>query len=74
MGEIADLLIEGLLDEETGEIIDGDAPGYPRSPARDARNRRSKKKAEMTRCPTCQKVVKAAGVFDHMRDVHGIRK
>lgn len=30
MGEIADMIIDGFLDEETGEYIDGDAPGYPR--------------------------------------------
>lgn len=31
MGEIADAIIDGYLDEETGEVIDGDAPGYPRT-------------------------------------------
>src|SRR3954471_7082308 len=30
MGEIAEMMLEGLLDEETGELIDGEAPGYPR--------------------------------------------
>jgi hypothetical protein len=30
MGEIAEAILEGLLDEETGELIDGTAPGYPR--------------------------------------------
>lgn len=30
MGDIADMMLEGFLDEETGEIIDGTAPGYPR--------------------------------------------
>ena len=36
MGEIAEMMLEGLLDEETGELIDGEAPGYPRSMRRDA--------------------------------------
>ncbi len=38
MGEIAEMMLEGLLDEETGELIDGKAPGYPRrmSQMRDA--------------------------------------
>lgn len=27
MGEIADMMLEGFMDEETGEIIDGDSPG-----------------------------------------------
>lgn len=30
MGEIADMMLEGFLDEETGEMIDGESPGYPR--------------------------------------------
>lgn len=30
MGEIAEMMLEGFLDEETGELIDGTAPGYPR--------------------------------------------
>jgi hypothetical protein len=30
MGEIAEAMLEGLLDEETGELIDGYAPGFPR--------------------------------------------
>lgn len=30
MGEIADMMIDGTLDMETGEFIDGESPGYPR--------------------------------------------
>lgn len=30
MGEISEMMLEGFMDEETGEIIDGEAPGYPR--------------------------------------------
>lgn len=30
MGEISDMVLEGFMDEETGEIIDGASPGYPR--------------------------------------------
>jgi hypothetical protein len=29
-GEIADMMLNGFLDEETGEVIDGTEPGYPR--------------------------------------------
>ena len=29
-GEIADMMLEGFMDQETGEIIDGRSPGYPR--------------------------------------------
>ena len=30
MGEIAEMMLEGFLDEETDEVIDGCSPGYPR--------------------------------------------
>lgn len=30
MGEIADMILDGFLDEETGEVIHGSSPGYPR--------------------------------------------
>lgn len=30
MGENAEMILEGFLDEETGEVLDGTAPGYPR--------------------------------------------
>lgn len=30
MGEIADMMIDGTLDWDTGEYIDGESPGYPR--------------------------------------------
>lgn len=54
MGEIADMLIEGLLDEETGEYI-GDhnlavygveAPGFPVSLQRERRNAKNRKKSK----------------------------
>ena len=31
MGDIADMMMDGFLDSETGEFIDGDSPGYPRT-------------------------------------------
>lgn len=31
MGDIADMVIEGILCESCGVYIEGDAPGYPRS-------------------------------------------
>ena len=40
MGEIAEMMINGFLDYETGEYIDGEELGYPRraggsNPSRD---------------------------------------
>lgn len=31
MGEQADLILSGFVCQETGEVVDGDAPGYPSS-------------------------------------------
>ena len=30
MGDIAEMMLEGFLDEETGEVIDFTSPGFPR--------------------------------------------
>ena len=66
VGEYADLFLDGIVDEETGEVIDGEAPGYPRSPTREARN-----KPHI--CPECEKRFRTRqGVEDHARDKHGI--
>ena len=65
MGEIADAMLEGLLDSETGEYI-GDTneeffgtkePGFPISYAGD-------------KCPLCGKRTKLGGVAQHMRAKH----
>lgn len=73
MGDIADMMLEGLLDEQTGEYI-GDineefygtaAPGFPIS-----YEPTGNKKAKVA-CQICGKRVKEAGLIDHMRAVHG---
>ena len=33
MGDAAEMMLDGTLDCETGEYIDGESPGYPRSHA-----------------------------------------
>ena len=87
MGDIADMMLEGLLDEETGEYI-GDvnladygteAPGFPRSLEREYREGRKahdplpspQKGALKVNCPVCNKRVKVAGLKDHCLTVHG---
>ena len=74
MGEYADMVLEGLLDEESGEYI-GDtnmkkygteSPGFPISYEREAREN----KAQKVNCPQCNKRVKVAGLVMHIRDVH----
>jgi len=42
MGEIAEMMLNGDLDEETGEYI-GPGQGFPRSPARAARHSASRR-------------------------------
>jgi len=74
MGEYTDMILDGTLDEETGEYIGdinldkyGDeSPGFPISYEREAREKRSEKVS----CPQCNKRVKRAGLRMHMRDVH----
>lgn len=71
MGDIADLIFDGFLDGETGEMIDGDAPGYPRSPTREARERHEHN-AKRVKCPQCGKLCASAqGLKDHARAKHG---
>ena len=69
MGEIADMMIDGTLDWETGEFIDGDSPGHPRT-ARDA-VRAKASSGGGPRCPHCNRRCKSAqGVLDHIRAKH----
>jgi hypothetical protein len=84
MGEYADMMIDGLIDSETGELIDGDAPGYPRCASLGnlprSKRRKKKKPSESVaaglsavgkaQCPHCGKRVKPAGLNDHIRDKH----
>lgn len=67
MGEYADMIIDGLVDQHTGEVIDGDAPGYPRCKPRT----KHRGGVGESRCPKCGKRFKTTqGVADHTRDVH----
>ncbi len=72
MGEIAEMILDGVLCQECGIALNGEAPGYPRSchsckaSARYVREGKTKAK-----CPTCGKWVKAIGLPDHQRDAHG---
>lgn len=68
MGDIADMMLEGLLDMETGEYIGEqnkgiygtEAPGFPIT-------------YEKEECSVCGKRVKPGGLYNHMKDKHGIR-
>ena len=65
MGEIADMMLDGSLDCETGEYI-GPGDGYPRT-----RNRApTPKTTKKVRCGQCQRMVTATGLADHTRVMH----
>ena len=78
MGEIADMMLEGLLDEETGEYI-GDqnmkrygfkSPGFPVSYEREGRG----STAPEFVCDICKKKLKSRrGLLQHQRDKHNKR-
>lgn len=76
MGDIADMILEGLISEDTGELIDGDAPGYPRKMAIFSPVSRKTLKGRWgdiskTQCPICSKHLKSElGVKQHIQDKH----
>ena len=77
MGEIADMMLDGTLCQDTGEYL-GEAVGYPRSAPYLKRERRAKGPAttppkERRYCGACGKRVGGdQGMRDHVRDAHKI--
>ena len=88
MGDIAGMMLDGTLDDETGEYI-GDynldkygsqSPGFPISMRREAEAEREQKNENIaknaaqqkTKCPDCGKKVKVAGLSMHRIVVHGV--
>jgi len=72
MGEIAEMMLDGTLCQSCGEFM-GEEVGYPRfcaSCAQELGELHGEVKVKVP-CPTCGKKVKAAGLADHQRDVHG---
>ena len=75
MGDYADMVLDGLLDEETGEYIGdhnleeygSEAAGFPVSLNRKPEEPRGGK----VKCPQCNKRVKVAGLEMHTLAVHG---
>jgi len=70
MGDIADMMIDGTLDEVTGEYL-GKPCGYPRTRTRVRDLATSGISKKRIPCPVCGRRVKHAGLKDHMRDKHG---
>lgn len=70
MGEYAEMMLDGTLCEGCGVYMGADG-GYPVRCADCQNDGKPLQKGMKAVCPTCQKKVKAAGLDDHMRDVHG---
>lgn len=69
MGEIADMMIEGILDEQTGEYI-GPACGYPRTRQKGGSNGFKKPIHKRIACQHCGKVVADIGLEQHIKAKH----
>ncbi len=64
MGDAADMIIDGTVDEITGELIDGESPGYPR-------RKRTYMNPVFQECPKCGKRCRGEqGVRDHIAAKH----
>lgn len=76
MGEIAEMMLDGMLDFETGEYLGGGC-GYPRTLGNggyDIENKWPRRPKNMT-CPVCSKKVRGFdAVHQHMKDKHKIVK
>ena len=77
MGEIADMIIDGVLCMQCGVAIDGQSLGHPRYCSHRCRRQAEYDKTPVESstpkmlCTVCGKKIKVAGERDHMRDVHG---
>ena len=77
MGEIADMLLDGILDMDSGEYIGDEnqelfgskSPGFPRKRG-DQRGMLVSDKWEKVPCPQCGKKVKKIGLPQHIRAAH----
>jgi DNA-directed RNA polymerase subunit RPC12/RpoP len=81
MGEIADMMLDGILCETCGVLMDDlipetgntlrSAPGFPRQcpDCLKSAPRQQTTKNKVT-CKVCGKRVKKAGIKDHMKDKH----
>ena len=77
MGEIAEAMISGELCELCGVYI-GPAVGHPRNCGCDFHNRNyeryksEKIKTKKVKCELCDRMVKPAGMHQHLKDRHGL--
>jgi len=73
MGDYADIFADGTVDEITGELIDGDSPGYPRSKKRPYQHTRQQGPAKPFHCDKCTRRFKTkAAMEQHTNDSHKV--
>lgn len=79
MGEYAEMMLDGTLCEGCGCFLQGHGDGVPRyckgcrkdrNMARHEAEQQALKKAA---CALCGKKVKTTGMFDHLKDAHGVK-
>lgn len=76
MGEIADMMIEGILCEQCGVFLEGEPPGYPRL-CGDCEKDVPVDRVEIHKkipCPICKKRVKERGMDQHQADSNNCRE
>lgn len=71
MGEIAEMMLDGTMCQSCGEWLNGgaDGDGFPGFCA--SCQPIAKPKPLKVKCSKCGKLVKKAGLVDHIRAVHG---
>lgn len=75
MGDIAEAMLDGLFCASCSEMLDGSAPGYPRTCADCQKGQQQAKPKRGRQCSICGKSRVKWGDQDlrnHMRDAHGI--
>ena len=73
MGEIADMLLDGVLCGQCGDVLDGHSPGHPRlcGGCRRREEDWERDPIDECTCPVCEKVLKSFnGARDHIMAKH----
>lgn len=74
MGDVADMILDGTLCEGCGKVVGG-AVGYSRKCRQCEKDfKPMEKKKPRVRCPMCHKFVSKAGMGDHLKEKHRVKK
>lgn len=69
MGNVSEMKAAGTICDDCGATLDGEAPGHPRKCAQCSGKPGPVVRRE--RCQLCQRMIRATGLQDHLRDAHG---